>query len=99
MKVTPISGEPAVILDLMLSAGARLRMGRIRFREGERVPENGASLHEQAEHSYVIAGSVTVTSGGETVRAGAGDLISIPPGESHFTQVTSDASLVYLLIG
>jgi quercetin dioxygenase-like cupin family protein len=99
MKVTSITADPTVFLDLKLSAESRVRMGRIGFREGERVPATGTSLHEQAEHSYVVAGSLEVTSGGVTATARAGDLISIPPGESHFTQVTSDSSVVYLLIG
>jgi quercetin dioxygenase-like cupin family protein len=100
MKVTPIAVDPAaVFVDMPAPEGTQVRMGCIRFRAGERVPENGCSLHEQGEYSYVMTGSLTVTSGGVTTTARAGDLISIPPGESHFTQVESDSSVVYLLIG
>jgi quercetin dioxygenase-like cupin family protein len=100
MKVTPILADPAaVFVDLPAPEGTQVRMGRIRFRAGERVPQNGSSLHQQGEYSYVVTGSLTVTSGGVTKTARAGDLVSIPPGESHFTQVDSDSSVIYLLIG
>jgi quercetin dioxygenase-like cupin family protein len=100
MKVTPIEVDPAaVFLDMQVPAGTQVRMGCIRFRAGERIPASGSSLHEQGEYSYVVTGSLEVNSGGVTQVARAGDLISIPPGESHFTQVESDSSVIYLLIG
>lgn len=99
MKVTRINGEPAYILETVVAAGTRVRMGRISFQSGQRVPDVGTSSHDQEEHSYVLSGSLTVTSGGSSAHASAGDLISIQPGESHFTEVTSDAAVVYLMIG
>lgn len=99
MKISrvPASAEP--FLDSSVSSEERIRMGLIQFRAGERVPARGSSLHEQREYSYVVAGSVTVTAGGAKGTASAGDLISIPPGEEHFTEVHADTSIVYLLIG
>lgn len=99
MKVTRIKGDPANIFETVVAAGTRVRMGRISFQGGQRVPDIGTSSHAQEEHSYVLSGSLTVTSGGASARASAGDLISIQPGESHFTEVTSDAAVVYLMIG
>jgi quercetin dioxygenase-like cupin family protein len=100
MKVTPMTVDPAtVFLDLQVPAATQIRMGSICFRAGDRVPASGSSLHEQSEYSYVVTGSLEVNSGGATQVARAGDLISIPPGESHFTQVESDSSVIYLLIG
>ena len=100
MKITPIEVEPAAaFLDMRVPGGTQVRMGCIRFRAGERVPASGSSQHEQGEYSYVLSGSLTVSSGGVTQMAQAGDLISIPPGESHFTQVESDSAVIYLLIG
>jgi quercetin dioxygenase-like cupin family protein len=100
MNVRTVGPDPAeVFVDLPVHAGAHVRMGLVRFQAGARVPSSGESLHEQAEHSYVLSGELAVTSGGTTVTARVGDLISIPSGESHFTQVLSDASVVYLLVG
>lgn len=99
MKVVPITGNPAAMIDLDLPAGTRVRLGRIVFRAGERAPPEGVSQHEQAEYSYLISGCIKVTSGGQTAEARTGDFISIPPGESHFTEVAADSSVVYLLIG
>lgn len=96
-----ISRAPASepFLDARVPAGQRIRAGLISFRAGERVPVTGFSLHQELECSYVVAGSITVTSGGARRTAGAGDVISIPPGEEHFTEVHGDTSIVYLLIG
>jgi quercetin dioxygenase-like cupin family protein len=99
MKISRAPASPEPFLDSHLPAGGRVRAGLIRFRAGERVPPTGSSLHRELECSYVVAGSLTVTSGGAKKTAGAGDVISIPPGEEHFTEVHGDTSIVYLLIG
>jgi quercetin dioxygenase-like cupin family protein len=91
------SAEP--FLDSRVAAGERVRAGLIRFRAGERVPPAGSALHRELECSYVVAGSLTVTCGGAKKTANAGDVISIPPGEEHFTEVHGDTSILYLLIG
>jgi quercetin dioxygenase-like cupin family protein len=99
MKISCTSASAEPFLDSRISAGERIRMGLIKFRAGERVPASGSSLHQEVEYSYVVTGSLTVTSGGAKKTAGAGDLISIPPGEEHFTEVHGDTSIVYLLVG
>ena len=99
MNIAKTGADPShVFLDVPVPAGTRVRMGLMRFRAGERVPVSGMSLHQGTETSYVLKGSLAVTAGGETLTANAGDLVSIPPGEGHYTQVLTDAAVVYLLV-
>lgn len=100
MKISRSHGQASeVLLDVAAGTGGPVRLGIVTMRAGERVPPSGVSRHAHAEHSYVLQGEIVVTVDGIRSAARSGDLISIAAGEAHFTEVQSDAAVLYLLIG
>ncbi len=72
------------LLELGQEPGARLRAGSVRLAPGQRVPEEGVSVHSADEVSYVVAGSLSGESGGVRFTTVAGEVSHIPAGEEHW---------------
>lgn len=77
------------------NGGARLEIGTALLPAGERVPREGTSRHKGTEVSYVLGGIVDVVNAEGTRRISQGDLVIVPDGEWHYSQVVEEATLIY----
>jgi len=78
-------------------SGARAHeLGTAFLPAGSRMPEQGESTHPRHEVSVILEGKLETTSGGETVILGAGDIVSIPGGDSQSSRVLEDTRLIYV---
>jgi quercetin dioxygenase-like cupin family protein len=66
----------------------------IALRNGEELGQH--SVRERAV-LQVISGSVSITTGAQTVSAAAGTLVTFEPGERHSVRAESEARLLLLL--
>jgi quercetin dioxygenase-like cupin family protein len=60
---------------------------------GCRMPDVGTSVHPRHEVLIILRGRIETTVNDETVILEAGDVISIPEGESQSTKVLEDTCL------
>jgi len=63
------------------------------FAAGLRVPAEGVSKHDEIEISLILSGAFELDSGGEVARLEAGDLVIVPPGETHSFRVLADTKI------
>lgn len=64
--------------------------------KGSSMPSSGISTHRKHEVSIVLEGKLETTSGGQTFILQAGDIVSIPEGESQNSKVLEDTKLIYI---
>ena len=93
------TGEAFPAIETTVASNADVQLGTVRFLSGQRAPETGDTAHDEREISMILEGELEVVSGGVTHRVGPGDLLDIPPGESHHTTALSDTRVLYLLLG
>ncbi len=78
----------------MLFSTPECRAVVIDLRPGDELGDH--SVRERAT-IQVVSGSVAITSGGQTVEAEAGTLITFAPGERHAIRAGGDARVLLLL--
>jgi len=66
----------------------------IDLRAGDALGEH--SVRERAT-IQVVSGSIAISCNGETVEAGAGTLLTFPPGQRHSLRAAEDARILLLL--
>lgn len=64
--------------------------GTVIIQPGERVPEEGFSLHDENEYSIILEGSLEGESGGKPFKVNASESTLIPAGEKHWAVNSSD---------
>ena len=95
----PAAPDPTLELTRVAGAGgAVLQVGTALLRKGHRIPDTGESCHEGTEVSVILDGVLDVTCGGRVHRLTAGDLVVVPAGEAHHTEVLEEAHLVYVFL-
>lgn len=78
----------------MLFSTPECRAVVIDLRSGDELGDH--SVRERAT-IQVVSGSVAITSGGQTVEAEAGALVTFAPGERHALRAAGDARVLLLL--
>ncbi len=68
------------------------------FTRGFHVPSPELHQHEYSETFVVVSGRVSVTGDGETVQAGAGDIVVVGPRTPHTFAHLDDGELVMVHI-
>ena len=76
-----------------------LEIGTGFLRAGTRMPDSGVSAHPRREITLILEGDLSTTSGGRTVRLGAGDIVSIPANQEQHSLVHQDTRLLWLFLG
>ncbi|MXY05414.1 MAG: cupin domain-containing protein [Gammaproteobacteria bacterium] len=69
------------------------------IKAGTRKPDSGVSAHPRREITLILEGDLSTTSGGRTVRLGAGDVVSIPANQEQHSFVHQDTRLLWLFLG
>lgn len=62
-----------------------ISFGTVEIQPGQRVPDNGLSVHEGNEYSFIVEGEVEGESGGKPFKVTASDASIFPAGEEHWT--------------
>lgn len=89
-------GRLKTLLTLSKTGGRQHEVGTAFLPAGCSMPDEGESTHPRHEVSIILDGKIKTSSNGKTVTLGAGDIVSIPQGDSQSTQVIEDARLVYI---
>ncbi|MXW51367.1 MAG: cupin domain-containing protein [Gammaproteobacteria bacterium] len=76
-----------------------LEIGTGFLKAGTRMPDSGVSAHPRREITLILEGDLSTTSGGRTVRLGAGDVVSIPANQEQHSFVHQDTRLLWLFLG
>ena len=76
-------------------AGREMGLNRIRWVHPMSLPEHSHSEHEQA--NVILAGTIEMTIGGETIELSAGDVAVVPKGTPHSGR-SLEGEAVYLEI-
>lgn len=79
--------------------GLSLEVGTGYLKAGTRMPDAGVSAHPRREVTLILEGDLSTTSGGRTVRLGAGDFVSIPANQEQHSFVHQDTRLLWLFLG
>lgn len=91
----PSQGPVRTLFDLAPRDGAALRVGAVRLRPGQRVPDEGTSRHGLDEASLIVSGSLRGESGGEVFEIAAGDVTLIPADEAHWAVAGDDGAEIF----
>src|SRR5690606_15495289 len=83
------------LLDLGPTRGALLRVGSVRLAPGQRVPDEGVSVHSADEVSYIVSGSLSGVCGGEEFEKVAGEVSLIPAGEEHWAEAGPNGAEIF----
>ncbi len=78
---------------------AGIDVGSASFPPGIRFPESGWSQHAQHEISIILNGGLMIELPGETIEAGAGQVIHLEPGEQHAATASAETQVFYVLYG
>lgn len=92
---TEAASPVRTLLDLSARADAALRVGHVRLRPGQRVPDEGVSRHVVEEVSMIVAGALTGVAGDERFAIEAGDVTWIPAGEAHWAIAGPDGAEIF----
>jgi quercetin dioxygenase-like cupin family protein len=84
------------IIQLTKSLERHHEVGTAYLPKGSSMPNSGTSTHPKHEVSIILEGKLETTSGGQTVILNAGDIVSIPDGESQSSKVLEDTKLIYV---
>lgn len=100
MRLFPLFSDAEAVgvqtlLDLGPARGAVLRVGSVRLSPGQRVPDEGVSVHSADEVSYIVAGSLSGVCGGEEFETVAGEVSLIPAGEEHWAKAGPDGAEIF----
>jgi quercetin dioxygenase-like cupin family protein len=84
------------LLQIAKSDNRNHEVGTAFLPSGCRMPDAGQSIHPRHEVSIILSGRIETTVNGEMVVLKAGDIVSIPEGESQSSEVLEDTFLVYI---
>ena len=86
---------PLQVNNLLEQPG--FQAGTARIRQGDWVPPQGYSSHQQNEFSVILSGELEVESGGQHYRVVAGQACLIPAHEAHRARAVADTELYWIL--
>ena len=95
----PEGEERLKSLRAFTEGGSALEIGTGLLKAGTRMPDSGVTAHPRREVTLILEGSLSTTSGGRTVRLGAGDVISIPANQEHHSIVHEETRLLWMFLG
>ncbi|MDC3413782.1 cupin domain-containing protein [Aquibacillus sp. 3ASR75-11] len=77
-----------------------VKFGTVAIPPGGRVPEEGLSLHEENEYSFIIKGQLEGESGGKKYKVNESEATFIPAGEEHWAVNSSEkpCEIVWALV-
>lgn len=94
--VYPREDRLKTLICLNKTGGKSHEVGTGFLPAGCRMPDEGRSAHPRHEVSIILEGKIRTESGGKTAILEAGDIVSIPEGQSQCTEVMEDTRLVYI---
>ncbi|MFV3131232.1 cupin domain-containing protein [Niveispirillum sp. KHB5.9] len=94
----PDDGPLKSIVKLEGPNGVTFELGSGFLPKGTRMPALGESAHPRHEVTIILDGMLETRSGGRTCVLRAGDVVSIPAGQSQASQVLDDTHLVWCFI-
>ena len=97
-------GMPLYEMKKLFSASGNystMSFSYIEIQPGQRVPEEGYSVHKQDEYSYFINGQLVSHNAGIDSIVGEGDATLIPRGEKHWckNEGTEPVMIICAMIG
>ena len=92
----PENDRLRTLVRLDKSGGRRHEVGTAFLPKGSRMPDTGWSAHARHEVSIILEGKILTRSDGKEVVLSAGDIVSIPEGQSQHTEVLENTRLVYI---
>ena len=95
----PDSAEILASLGKFSYDGVSLEIGSGFLKAGTRLPTQGKSEYPRREVTFILEGEISTTSGGRTCRLVAGDIVTIPPGQTQHTVVHKDTRLLWIFFG
>lgn len=79
------------------TTSASLKVGVASFKDDERHPQEGMSVHEQDEISIILEGKFLLETREGKCKCRAGDVIHIPAGEEHASTAYDNGKVFYIL--
>jgi uncharacterized cupin superfamily protein len=100
VRMSMPSGGDVTQAFASVDVGARgtIEIGTALLRAGERVPKDGESRHDAVEISYVLGGTIDVTTESGLHQISSGDLVIVSKGEAHHSVARQDATLIYAFL-
>ena len=95
----PASDERLQSVRMFIDDGVVLEIGTGFLKAGTRMPDQGVSAHSRREIILVLEGELSTTSGDETRRLGAGDIVTIPADQEQHSVVHRDTRLLWIFFG
>ena len=95
----PASDERLQSVRMFIDDGVVLEIGTGFLKAGTRMPDQGVSAHPRREITLVLEGELSTTSGDETRRLGAGDIVTIPADHEQHSIVHRDTRLLWIFFG
>ena len=86
-------------MRLFVAEGVVLEVGTGFLKAGTRMPDRGVSAHPRREITLILEGELSTTSGHESRRLGAGDMVTIPAGQEQHSIVHRDTRLFWMFFG
>ncbi len=80
--------------------GHLIKVGKAIIEPGARIPDEGNTVHDADEYSYIIKGSLKSGTNFDTTTIESGDFSFIPAGESHWCKNIQDENceLIWFLV-
>ena len=95
----PETHDRLALMRTFAVAGVSLEIGTGFLKAGSRMPDQGVSKHPRREITLILEGELSTTSGAETKRLRAGDIVTIPAGQEQHTVVHQDTRLLWMFFG
>lgn len=88
------------VMEAFQAEGKEVRVGKVTFQKGGRVPETGYAVHEEDEYVYVLKGMISFGVEGEKYCLKEGNFHYMPKGEPHWCRNESEteSELLYILV-
>lgn len=90
---------PLESLREFVADGVHFEIGSGFLKAGTRLPAEGTSTYPRREVTLILEGELSTTSGNQTERLVAGDIVTIPAGQAQHTLVHKDTRLIWMFFG
>ncbi len=101
IKITNVEKhENYSTFDAFKTEGRSVRVGKVLFGGGARVPEDGYTAHAAEEYVCILKGTIAFGTEEEEYNLNVGDFHYMPKGKKHWCQniESGDGELLYIMI-
>ena len=100
LSVSNFDGYQMIDSIIKERKGHLIKIGKAIIEPGTRIPDDGKTVHDADEYSYIIKGTLMSGTNSDTTTIGAGDFSFIPAGEKHWCEniQNENCELIWFMI-